>query len=209
MVSGSASRKNRTPPLVIRKLSAGDSEYAKTLEEIAEIASSIFPEPVQFEDLARELLSHEDSGVYAAKDIRNNNLVGFDVWYKNPEDKQVWLWLHGVVPEYRKRGIGRKIMRYCLTDLELLGYNKVTLITYNGFPEMIRLCRRMGFVKIKKDTQDNWGKNNTCSYYYQKTLVPAIKDGQLKIEQIIEDKKTKSNKQSDYPNITYVPPQEI
>lgn len=201
--------RKKIPPLVIRKLSAGDSEYVKTLEEIAKIASSIFPEPVQFEDLARELLSHEDSGVYAAKDIRDNNLAGFDLWYQSSQDNQAYLWLHGVPFQYQKKGVGRKIMRYCLTDLELLGYNQVTLKTYNGFPSMIRLCRRMGFIRIKKDAQDNWGEKNTCAYYYQKNLVPVIKDGQLKIEQIIEDLKTEINNQSESSENPIMHPKEI
>ncbi|MDD5193293.1 MAG: GNAT family N-acetyltransferase [Candidatus Nanoarchaeia archaeon] len=166
-------------PIAIRKMIPGNPEYLAALINASELSAVLFPEPITFEEIAKTILSHEDSGVYVARDRKNSQFAGFNIWYENLKDNQPWFWIQGVSPQYQRMGIGEKLMRYCLTDLERLGYTHVNLKTYNGFPSMIRLCRRLGFARTKKDPLARWGPKNTVAYYYTKKLVPSSAETRL------------------------------
>lgn len=133
----------------------------KDLEEIANIANSCFPETFSKEDLKKELMDKKHK-IYLAKD--RNKVVGFNIWYEDEDDGQVWDWLHAVHPDYRKSGIGSRLMNKLINDTKDMGYSKISLKTYDGFHSMIRFCRRNGFVRTKK-APEIWGENKFAIYF--------------------------------------------
>ena len=143
----------------------------KDLEAIAAIATSVFPEAFSREDIEKELMNKKHR-IYLAKD--RGRIVGFNIWYEDKEDGQVWDWLHAVHPDYRKSGIGSKLMNRVIERTRELGYSRIRLKVYENFHSMIRFCRRKGFVKIKVEKSDTWG-DSKYSIYFQYNLINNLK----------------------------------
>ena len=85
--------------------------------------------------------------VYVA---REKGIVGFKIFYED-NDGQSYDWLDGVRLSHRRRGIATKLMNMEIDFSRKNGYSKVKLKTHEGHPEMIALCKKFGFVEVKRE----------------------------------------------------------
>lgn len=167
------------------KISYHQEASEKDLEAIAEIARMSFPDPVSIDEI-KEGLEGKIHRIYLAKD--GERVVGFNIWNEDEEDGQVWDWLHAVHPDYRGRKVGSRLMDRVIKETRELGYKRIRLKTYEKFHNMIRFCRRKGFIKIRKKDPDIWGENKYSIYFqynlingngYSKIPFPDLKQGNV------------------------------
>lgn len=85
--------------------------------------------------------------IYIAKE---DKMVGFKVFYQD-KNKDIYDWLDGVSPSYRRRGIASRLMNMEIDFAKQNGYSKIKLKTHDGHPEMISLCKKFGFVEEKRE----------------------------------------------------------
>ncbi len=85
--------------------------------------------------------------IYVAKE---KDMVGFKIFYED-DDGQIYDWLDGVKPQYRRKGIASTLMKMEIDFARQNGYSKVKLKTHEGHPEMIALCRKLGFIEVGRE----------------------------------------------------------
>ena len=136
-----------------------ESRSESDLEKIVILLNAFFPEQENIENLKKEF-EKSRHGIYVAK--INQEIVGANIWVE--DNGEMYDWYHVVDENYRRKGIGSKLMDYLISQGKQQGYLKIKLKTYNLFYSMIRLCRRKGFVRIKKEP-DVWGQNKYAIYY--------------------------------------------
>jgi GNAT superfamily N-acetyltransferase len=67
-------------------------------------------------DIYKKLLK-EGTAVSTIASIEDKH-VGFAVWGRGPKGKPAYFIRFGVLPEFRRRGIGRKLMQWVVADLQ-------------------------------------------------------------------------------------------
>lgn len=139
------------------------SEVIKNdLEGMVDLFNITFPEEITSEIIV-ERLKDKPHSVYLAKDKKK--VVGFNVWYEY-EEGEAYLWLHAVDQDYRRRGISGRFLDLAINETRKAGYSKLTLTTFDGFHNMIRRCRRKGFVRTKKEKlQEPYGNSNYAIHF--------------------------------------------
>ncbi len=85
--------------------------------------------------------------IYVAKE---EEIVGFKIFYED-EDGQIYNWLDGIKPSYGRRGLASVLMNMEIDFGRQNGYSKIKLKTHEGHPEMIDLCKKFGFVEIRRE----------------------------------------------------------
>ena len=74
----------------------------------------------------------------------NNQLVGFKIAYAT-RSKRLYSWLGGVLPEYRRRGVGQALMDFQHAWAKERGYLNVETGTIKNNVPMMMLNLRCGF----------------------------------------------------------------
>ncbi len=92
-------------------------------------------------------LQNKKYWIYVAKE---KDIVGFKIFYED-DDGQIYDWLDGVKPQYRRKGIASNLMKMEIDFAKQNGYSKVKLKTHEGHPEMIALCRKLGFIEVGRE----------------------------------------------------------
>lgn len=113
------------------------------------------------EDQLRERLSGKRHWIYMASD--ENIPVAFKIWYEDL-DGEIYSWLGGVLPGYRRRGIASRLMDIQFDLSREGGYFKIRLKTHDGHPEMISLCRKRGFT-LTGIEKDHWGPGRDAIFF--------------------------------------------
>jgi len=160
-----------------------ESRSESNLEKIVQLLNAFFPEPENIENIKKEF-EKSKHGVYVAK--INGEIIGANIWVE--DSGGIYDWYHVVDANHRKRGVGSKLMDYLISNAKKSGHPKIELKTYNLFHSMIRLCRRKGFVRTKKEP-DVWG-DNKYAIYYQLNLAngSSYKDFEEKIKELNGEK---------------------
>lgn len=120
------------------------------LDEVLEVAQKIF-QPNEEEKKRYHLrslwLERINNGLLISAVI-NEKIVGFAVCYK--KDDALHIWNVGVLEEYRKSGVWRKMYEKIVKYSIEKGYSRLTLNTYkNKFPGMYSFASKEGFVVYK------------------------------------------------------------
>lgn len=77
--------------------------------------------------------------------VTNNRNVGFKVGYKRHQDGSLYSWMGGVVPEFRKLGIAKKLADYQEKWAIKRGYTAIIFKTRNYLKPMLIFALKNGF----------------------------------------------------------------
>lgn len=80
--------------------------------------------------------------------------IGFKLGYRYNEDT-FYSWVGGVLPEYRQKGIAKKLMQLQHDCASKKGYEKVRTKSMNRFKPMMCLNLKSGFDIVKVYTNDS------------------------------------------------------
>lgn len=70
---------------------------------------------------------------------------GYSVWYDKFDSDTIYLWMAGVDPKYRRRGIFKSMSSYGSEWAKSRGYKKVRIKTRNNCREMLAFLVANGF----------------------------------------------------------------
>lgn len=77
--------------------------------------------------------------------VRNNRNVGFKVGYRRDEDGSFYSWMGGVIPEFRKLGIAKKLADTQEEWAKKRSYTSITFKTRNYLKPMLIFALKNGF----------------------------------------------------------------
>lgn len=84
---------------------------------------------------------------YVVRDRKTNAFIGFATWWVDENSKTALLEPVACLPEYRRRGIARRLLRNGLSMLKDRGIHQVFVSTSADHDEAIPLYDSLGFVK--------------------------------------------------------------
>ncbi|MGV8151646.1 MAG: GNAT family N-acetyltransferase [Candidatus Nanoarchaeia archaeon] len=87
----------------------------------------------------------------------NGKLGGYAIGYSEKR-KDYHLWMLGVLPEYRKNGMGSKILEEQINFAKNNNYSKLFIKTSNKWRDMLKLSISRGF-NISGFKTNEWGSN--------------------------------------------------
>ena len=90
----------------------------------------------------RKASDWRDPGIFLAS--KNNEIVGYLLGYRGDKG-DFRIWHIGVREEFKRRGIGRALMRTCEEACRSRGYRVLSVTTYNRFRGMLILLLQEGF----------------------------------------------------------------
>lgn len=94
--------------------------------------------------------------------------VGFKVGYDRFEDGQIFYsWMGGVLPEYRKEGVGKLLLQKMVIWCKLKGYRYLQFKTLNKHRSMLHFAIDQGFNVIDFKPNENPKESKV---YFQKKL---------------------------------------
>ncbi len=128
---------NRADNIKLREVRTGD------LREIVRIEKLSFPDPWTASQLLFEIIHEYSRGIVAEKDGR---IVGYTFAMVVMDEGHIGN--IAVDPSYRRMGIGRRLLRKLLADMEAEGVKKVFLEVRKSNVPAIRLYEDEGFVEI-------------------------------------------------------------
>jgi len=112
------------------------------IDRLWDMEQKVFRQPYSREKLSRTLFSKQQVVCLIAN--CNGRSCGFKVGYEM-SDRLFYSWIGGVIPEYRRLGIARKMMDKQHALVFNLGYEVVRTHTENKYREMLLLNIRSGF----------------------------------------------------------------
>jgi ribosomal protein S18 acetylase RimI-like enzyme len=133
------------------------------IDKVQNIMRSSFENPYSKEKVL-EKLEGKKYWLYVAVDGRKT--IGFKLWYEDA-DKQIYSWLGAVMPEYRRKGIAKKLMGIQLEVSKLSGYKLIKVKTHKGHPEMMKFLNKEGFKEVKREP-NHWGQGKEAIFYEKK-----------------------------------------
>ena len=119
----------------------------KDLEGILEVAQHSFDNFYPKQKLLKRA-EGKKIWIYVAKD--EDRIVGFKMWYED-DDGEIYNWLDAVHPDYQRKGISSKLFLIMFNESIKRGYHKIKIKTHEGHPEMIALCKKLGFVEVNRE----------------------------------------------------------
>lgn len=141
-----------------------ESTLNESLEDIVNLEKVVF-EHYYGRDKIKNRLNDKKHWIYLVKD--KGKSIAFKVWYED-SGGQIYSWLGGVHPDYRRRGIASKLMDIQFDMARQQGYSKIKLKTHKGHPEMIALCKKRGF-EFKGIHNDHW-RNGLDAIHFEFAL---------------------------------------
>ena len=124
---------------------------AEMLDEILVVYKAIF------EDYKLEFFTsriHEKEDLLIILCHSKDKLVGFKIGYKY-NDNTFYSWVGGILPEYRRRGIAKKLAGKQEEIIKEKGYKKLRTKSMNSFKPMMILNLKNGFDVIQVYTNDS------------------------------------------------------
>jgi ribosomal protein S18 acetylase RimI-like enzyme len=106
------------------------------------------------EDALETAIEGKNTIVLVAEDAKS--IVGFAQGRVNKGGTS-WLAYMGVIPAYRRRGIGRELTKSFLTESRSRGAHKVSLYTAKELKPAINLYIGLGFVRKGTTRRHNYG----------------------------------------------------
>lgn len=129
--------------IVIAK--AGSSIQEALISELTAIEAACFSDPWSAQAF-KSTLENPSSEIYIARDIQLQKAAGFcAVMYAADESEILNI---AVIPEMRRRGIGKALLNYAITELKKLGASAVFLEVRASNSAAIKLYEKLGFNRI-------------------------------------------------------------
>lgn len=124
------------------------------LPEIIKLDKIIFEgmykhKPYTLEDYQKRLKDKKPI-IYLVKD--NNNFVGYSIAFE--QDGQFYLWILGVIKEFRNKGIGNKLINKNKEEAVKNNFKSIFVKVYDVSREMQKLLIKNGF-QIEKTNNIN------------------------------------------------------
>ncbi len=126
-------------------------KISECIDKISDIGNSSFNHFYTKEKIL-ERLKEKQYWIFIIEE--ENFPIGFEISYK--ENSDTYLWLMGVHPNHRRKGLGSKLIDIQTEVSREEGYSKIRIKTHDGHPEAIKLYLKNGFVKVGIDL-DHWG----------------------------------------------------
>ena len=115
------------------------------VEDAVKVNSTIVEFDKQYKkDYFETRIKDKDSLITVA--YKDNNPVGYMVWYDRDNDNSLYCWMAGVNPNYRKLGSLKKLMEYGVIWAKNNGYTKIKIKTRNNRLEMLLYLIKNGFL---------------------------------------------------------------
>lgn len=116
-----------------------------TIKDCLEVMSHIpeFGDNQYDEAVFRNRLSGTEYLILIA--LRDNHNVGFKVGYRRGEDGSFYSWMGGVIPEFRKLGIAKKLADTQEEWAKKRSYTSITFKTRNYLKPMLIFALKNGF----------------------------------------------------------------
>jgi ribosomal protein S18 acetylase RimI-like enzyme len=83
--------------------------------------------------------------------LENGQFAGFSVYYKKTPNEGTILFI-AVKPEFRNRGIAKKLTQAAIDDLKRLGSSRVTILTRTQNVRAQAVYTKLGFHEINRDS---------------------------------------------------------
>ncbi|OPX24429.1 MAG: hypothetical protein B1H05_05120 [Candidatus Cloacimonas sp. 4484_140] len=96
----------------------------------------------------RERIEGKDHDLFVIQD--NSKPAGFLVAY-NLDEKVYYNWIMGVLPEFRRKGFGRQLIKQFESTAKIKGYTSVQVKTMEKFKGMQHLLTSLKYDKIGLD----------------------------------------------------------
>lgn len=146
----------------------GEAEYPL----IETLRDSIFPAygHASRTTIAEALAHRQDLHVLIAH--LEGNPLGFAAGYRRGP-KLFYLNCLGVLPEYRRQGLGRQMLARQEAFARSRGSAQITFNTFNHFPEMIRLALTSGYAPT--GVEQHFGTNFDLAIRFDKPLLEEAK----------------------------------
>ena len=113
-----------------------------TLEEIEEMYYKIFHDSLLTEKNRLRVSSKNTKNYILWKESEK---IGFCIIEQRNDGTDWYIWLAGVLKEFRKKGYWKYMFRYIEAKAEAEKIEKISLSTYNHRPEMIISSVKQGF----------------------------------------------------------------
>ena len=85
--------------------------------------------------------------------------AGYLIGYDKSGDGSFYCWLAGVLPEFRKKGVLKKMMNYLYDWAKRKGYKKIFIKTRNKRKEMLSYLVKNGFDVVKVSKREPQAEN--------------------------------------------------
>ncbi len=112
------------------------------------------------EEYFKEHFDKEDEKIDEASIVlvKGTKLIGFTLVKPTHGEGNGHLWIMGVIPEYRGRQLGSKILCHAIVTLKKQGYKTMSLVVDSANEAALRLYEKHHFVKGWKRITHAWKK---------------------------------------------------
>lgn len=114
-----------------------------------------------------------------------NKKIGYSIAIAQKEEKNIYAWYGGVIPEYQGTGITKKFFEFIIEYARETNYQTITVATSNLRPHMITLAVKMGFdIYDLKKRETNEGNKIYFKYRVnpESTAVIDLKSSLMLVE---------------------------
>jgi len=94
--------------------------------------------------------------------------VAGKIGYDRYKDGSFYSWIGGVLPDYRKRGIARRLLVYQEEWAKSRGYLSIRVKTRPRFKNMLRMLKRAGYREISRELRS---PESETRIYFEKSLL--------------------------------------
>lgn len=139
------------------------------VEQIAPLHQLVFGKEFPYESYVKKVREHQ---VYLYAYFEENSVVGYSIIIDQAEERNLYAWYGGLLPEYQGNGITIKFFDIMVMRARDLNYKSVTLASTNCRPHMLRLAIKYGFDIYDMKKRD-YGEGNKI--YFRFSIVPDTK----------------------------------
>ncbi|MHA2256165.1 MAG: GNAT family N-acetyltransferase [Candidatus Heimdallarchaeaceae archaeon] len=93
--------------------------------------------------------------------VEENKIIGFTLVKPTHGEGNGHLWIMGVIPEFRGRQLGSKLLKHVIVTLKKQGYKTMSLVVDNANEVALKLYEKFNFVKGWKRVTHAWKKEKT------------------------------------------------
>lgn len=127
-----------------------------TIDTVVGIHEKIFGESFPYENYRRKKMTNK---LYVYGYYRDGLLIGYSIVIDQKDEKNLYAWYGGVLPEFQGNGITVDFFNILVKKAESIGYSSISLATTNCRPNMLRLAIKYGFdiydIKKREDGEGN------------------------------------------------------
>ena len=117
-------------------------------------------------DLRARFERNVDRGYWYVERRSAGDLAGFAAAYER--DGTFYLWLLGVAPPSRRKGVAASLLDSFLEEGRARGYTRFTAKTHAGTPGMVRALEGAGFVRTATEPLDIGTDIQEEGYFYER-----------------------------------------